>query len=119
MNNIDNNLDNINNINNNICKNDLIFYINNFYKIYPYFDILFYKKILHIRSYVFHNELDYYMNYSKNNEIHLSCFEEFNKFYKIDYNFLKDFYSDFSSKKNYIIFNEIVKYIDVIENINI
>ena len=121
INNIDNNIDNLDNINNinNICNNDLISYINNFYKIYPYFDILFYKKILHIRSYIFHNELDYYMNYSKNNEIHLSCFEEFNKFYKIDYNFLKDFYSDFSSKKNYIIFNEIVKYIDVIENINI
>ena len=111
MNNIDDIL--MNNIDNN-----LISYINEFYKIYKDFDILFYKKILNIRFCTFNNEIDYYINYHKNNEIHLSCFEEFNKFYKIDYNFLKKFYNDFSNKKDYFIFNQLVKYIDIIDIIN-
>ena len=91
-------------------KNNFICSIKEFYKIYPSYDIIFYK--LFYKNLIYNDNIYYLVDYY-NNPNKIISFSHFKNKYNIDYDFLKLFYTEFVNKNEYdiakILINEILK----------
>ena len=81
-----------------INKKNVLTSIKNFYILYPYFDIIFYK--LFYSNLIFNNDMDYLLYYHIKGVIenHYSSLNDYINKYNIDLVFLKNFYNIFSNK---------------------
>jgi hypothetical protein len=88
-------------------KNNLISSIDEFYNIYPDFDLIFYKLIYSELN--FENDIEYLSHFHNvgKNENRIYSFNSFKEKYNVDFIFVKNFYKIFSDKNDI----EIIKYI--------
>ena len=89
-------------------KNNFISSIKEFFKLYPSFDIIFYK--IFYKELIYNNDIDYLIDYYNNINNNLKSeknniisFIDFKNKYNIDYDFLKLFYNEFINKNEYEI----------------
>jgi len=99
-------------------KNNFICSIKEFYKLYPSFDIIFYK--VFYKELIYNNDIDYLTDYyNSQNNLNLTkntiiSFSDFKHKYNIDYDFLKIFYNEFINKNEYDISKVLINDISLI-----